>query len=49
MTQLKERAKKMWRSARKHIPPRVAEAIRVPTKRALRALGVIKPAPRPKS
>jgi hypothetical protein len=43
VTTLKESAKKMWRATRKHLPPRVAEAIRVPTKRVLRKLGLIAP------
>jgi hypothetical protein len=41
MSQLKLQAKAMWRAASKHLPPRVAEGIRVPTKRALRKLGLI--------
>jgi hypothetical protein len=41
VNQLKAFAKRTWRATRKHLPPRVAEAIRVPTKRALRKLGVI--------
>jgi hypothetical protein len=44
MDELKRQAKKAWRATRKHLPPKIAEAIRVPTKRALRRLGVIKPA-----
>jgi hypothetical protein len=42
MTELKRRVKQAWRATRKHLPEGVAEGIRVPTKRALRALGVIK-------
>jgi hypothetical protein len=31
-----------WRSVRRFLPPSVAEAIRQPAKRALRALGLIR-------
>jgi hypothetical protein len=41
MTELKRLAKRAWRATRRHLPPRVAEAIRVPTKRVLRALRLI--------
>lgn len=44
MDQLKSWAKKTWRATRKHLPLKVAEAIRVPTKRVLRKLGVIREA-----
>jgi hypothetical protein len=44
VNELKRRAKQAWRATRKYLPDRVAEAIRVPTKRVLRQLGVIKPA-----
>jgi hypothetical protein len=39
--QVKSWAKRTWRATRKHLPPKVAEGIRVPTKRVLRKLGVI--------
>jgi hypothetical protein len=39
--QVKSFAKRTWRATRKHLPPKVAEGIRVPAKRALRKLGVI--------
>ena len=41
MDQVKNWAKQAWRATRKHLPPKVAEGIRVPTKRALRKLGLI--------
>ena len=44
MDQVKVFAKRTWRATRKHLPPRVAEGIRVPTKRLLRKLGLISPA-----
>jgi hypothetical protein len=34
----------MWRSVRRYLPDRVAEAIRIPARRALRALGLIREA-----
>jgi hypothetical protein len=36
------RATSVWRSVRRFLPERVAEAIRIPAKRALRAVGVIR-------
>jgi hypothetical protein len=33
-----------WRTARRYLPRSVAEAIRVPARRALRALGLIREA-----
>ena len=41
MDELKRQTKQAWRATRKHLPPKVAEAIRVPTKRVLRKLGLI--------
>ncbi len=41
MDQVKDFAKRTWRASRKHLPPKVAEGIRVPTKRVLRKLGLI--------
>jgi hypothetical protein len=41
MDELKTQAKKAWRATRKHLPDKVAEGIRVPTKRMLRKIGVI--------
>ena len=41
MNELKRQTKQAWRATRRHLPDRVAEGIRVPTKRVLRKLGVI--------
>jgi hypothetical protein len=38
------RATSAWRSVRRYLPYRVAEAIRVPARRALQALGLIREA-----
>jgi hypothetical protein len=43
MQQLRHWAKQAWRATRKVLPPQVAEAIRVPTKKALRAVGLVSP------
>jgi hypothetical protein len=45
VTSVRRSAKKLWRTTRKHLPLRLAEAIRVPTKKALRKLRLIAPAP----
>jgi hypothetical protein len=37
-----QRATSVWRSVRRFLPERVAEAIRIPAKRALRAVGLIR-------
>jgi len=37
-------ATSVWRTARRYLPRSVAEAIRVPARRALRALGLIREA-----
>jgi hypothetical protein len=36
-----QRATSAWRSVRRHLPEGVAEAIRVPSKKVLRRLGLI--------
>ena len=36
------RATSVWRSVRRFLPERVAEVIRIPAKRALRAVGLIR-------
>ena len=49
MNDLKKQARRVmggpvrraWRTVRPHIPPRVAEGIRVPVKRTLRQAGLI--------
>jgi hypothetical protein len=41
VNELKRQTKLAWRATRKHLPPKVAEGIRVPAKRVLRKLGVI--------
>jgi hypothetical protein len=38
---LRRSAKQTWRATSKHLPPRVAEGIRVPAKRLLRSVGLI--------
>jgi hypothetical protein len=43
-------AKQGWAMAKKVLPPKVAEAIRVPTKKALRKVGLVsQPRSRPSS
>jgi hypothetical protein len=41
MSGFEERVTAGWRSIRRHLPENVAEAIRVPTKRVLRKVGLI--------
>jgi hypothetical protein len=41
VAQLKRWAKQTWYATSRHLPPRVAEAIRAPAKRVLRRLGLI--------
>jgi hypothetical protein len=36
------RATTLWRSVRRYLPDSMAEAIRIPAKRVLRALGLIR-------